>query len=229
VTACLGSTGSIQAEDLSAVPPCPPVRQRARWTARIKIAALDGDRGHPAEPVFRRLGAFARDLRPKNGSRLAFVACTSLGRNPRRSCGDHACADRHSLGRSRLCAHAHRRAVPSLRTELHSNRPNGSGTNKIVGSRSATPCSIKRSKLHVQTRNRYDDFVCGQPRPTRQWMACRKPSAGSSGGNNTMPPFADVSRAMPVIITVTISGERARPTLQNRGRSWSNRILLLRT
>jgi hypothetical protein len=205
------------------------IRQRARWTARIAIAALDGDRGYPAEPVFRRLGPFARDLRPKNGSRLAFVACTSLGRTPRRSCGDHACADRHSLGRSRLCAHAHRRAVPSLRTELHSNRPNGSGTNKIVGSRSATPCSIKRSKLHVQTRNRYDDFVCGQPRPTRQWMACRKPSAGSSGGNNTMPPFADVSRAMPVIITVTISGERARPTLQNRRRSWSNRILLLRT
>ena len=115
MTACLGSTGSIHAKDLSAVPPCPPVRQRARWTARIKIAALDGDRGHPAEPVFRRLGPFARDLRPKNGSRLAFVACTSLGRNPRRSCGDHACADRHSLGRSRLCAHAHRRAVPSLR------------------------------------------------------------------------------------------------------------------
>ena len=89
-----------------------PVR-RARWTARMAIAVLDGDRGHPAQPVFRRVGPFARDLRPKNGSRLAFVACTSLGRNPRRSCGDHACADRRSLGRSRLCAHAHRRAVPS--------------------------------------------------------------------------------------------------------------------
>ena len=29
--------------------------------------------------VFRRVGLFARDLRPKNGSRLAFVASTSLG------------------------------------------------------------------------------------------------------------------------------------------------------
>ena len=61
MTACLGSTGSIHAKDLSAVPPCPPVRQRARWTARIKIAALDGDRGHPAEPVFRRLRKTAAD------------------------------------------------------------------------------------------------------------------------------------------------------------------------
>jgi hypothetical protein len=34
----------------------------------------------------------------------------------------------------------------SLRTELRSNRLNGSGTNKIVRSRPATPCSIKRSK-----------------------------------------------------------------------------------
>ena len=47
----------------------------------MAIAALDGDRGHPAQPVFRRVGPFARDLRPKNGSRLAFVACTGLGRN----------------------------------------------------------------------------------------------------------------------------------------------------
>ena len=62
--------------------------------------------------------------------------------------------------------------IPALRTELHSNRPNGSGTNKIVGSRSATPCSIKRSKLHVQTCNRYDDFVRGQPdRPDNGWRA----------------------------------------------------------
>jgi hypothetical protein len=35
--------------------------------------------------------------------------------------------------------------IPGLRKELHSNRPNGSGTNKIVGSRSATPCSIDGS------------------------------------------------------------------------------------
>jgi hypothetical protein len=54
-------------------PPRPPVRQRARWTARMAIAAIDGDRGHPAEPVFRRVGPVARDLRPKNGSRLAFL------------------------------------------------------------------------------------------------------------------------------------------------------------
>ena len=35
----------------------------------------------------------------------------------------------------------------SLRTELRSYRLNGSGTNKIVGSRSATPCSITRIKV----------------------------------------------------------------------------------
>jgi hypothetical protein len=80
----------------------------------MAIAALDGDRGHPAEPVFRRVGRVARDLRPKNGSRLAFVACISLGRNPRRSCGDHACADRRWLGRSQLCAHAHPLLVAEL-------------------------------------------------------------------------------------------------------------------
>jgi hypothetical protein len=34
-----------------------------------------------------------------------------------------------------------------LRAELRSNRLNGSGTNKIVRSRSATPYGIKRSKL----------------------------------------------------------------------------------
>jgi hypothetical protein len=33
----------------------------------------------------------------------------------------------------------------ALRTELRSNRLNGSGMNKIVRSRSATPWSIKRS------------------------------------------------------------------------------------
>jgi hypothetical protein len=37
----------------------------------------------------------------------------------------------------------------SLRTELRSNRLNGSGTNKIVRSRSATPYSIKRSKVSL--------------------------------------------------------------------------------
>jgi hypothetical protein len=84
----------------------------------MAIAALDGDRGHPAEPVFRRVGPVARDLRPKNGSRLAFVACTSLGRIPRRSCGDHACADRRSLGRSRLCAHAHPLLVAELLSSI---------------------------------------------------------------------------------------------------------------
>jgi hypothetical protein len=36
--------------------------------------------------------------------------------------------------------------LPSLRMELRSNRLNGSGMNKIVQSRSATPSSIKRSK-----------------------------------------------------------------------------------
>ncbi len=84
----------------------------------MAIAALDGDRGHPAEPVFRRVGPFARDLRPKNGSRLAFVACTSLGRNPRRSCRDHACADRRSLGLSRLCAHAHPLLVAEILSSI---------------------------------------------------------------------------------------------------------------
>jgi hypothetical protein len=44
--------------------------------------------------------------------------------------------------------------ILALRTELRSNRLNGSGMNKIVRSRSATPYSIKRSKLHVQTCNR---------------------------------------------------------------------------
>jgi hypothetical protein len=45
----------------------------------------------------------------------------------------------------------------SLRTELRSYRLNGSGMNKIVGSTSATPCSIKRSNVHVQTCNRCSD------------------------------------------------------------------------
>ncbi len=39
----------------------------------------------------------------------------------------------------------------SLRTELRSYRLNGSGMNKIVRSKSATPCSIKRSNVHAPT------------------------------------------------------------------------------
>jgi hypothetical protein len=45
----------------------------------------------------------------------------------------------------------------SLRTELRSYRLNGSGMNKIVRSTSATPWSIKRSNIHVQTCNRCSD------------------------------------------------------------------------
>jgi len=41
----------------------------------------------------------------------------------------------------------------SLRTELRSNRLNGSGTNKIVRSRPATPCSITRSKVGFSHRH----------------------------------------------------------------------------
>jgi len=37
--------------------------------------------------------------------------------------------------------------ILALRTELRSNRPNGSGTNKIVRSRSATTSSVQRSKV----------------------------------------------------------------------------------
>jgi hypothetical protein len=40
-----------------------------------------------------------------------------------------------------------RRQIFALRTELRSNCLNGSGTNKIVHSRPAIPCSIKRSKV----------------------------------------------------------------------------------
>jgi hypothetical protein len=53
-------------------------------------------------------------------------------------------ADREELKDKRLL---------SLRTELRSNRLNGSGTNKIVGSRSATPCSITRSKVSFSHRH----------------------------------------------------------------------------
>jgi hypothetical protein len=84
----------------------------------MAIAALDSDRGLPAERVFRRVGPVARELRPKNGGRLAFVACISLGRNPRRSCGDHACVERRSLGRSRLCADAHPLLVAELLSSI---------------------------------------------------------------------------------------------------------------
>src|SRR5258707_2029480 len=48
----------------------------------------------------------------------------------------------------------------SLRTELRSYRLNGSGINKIVRSTSATPWSIKRSNVHVQTCNRCSDSAC---------------------------------------------------------------------
>ena len=56
----------------------------------------------------------------------------------------------------------------SLRTELRSYRLNGSEMNKIVRSRSATPWSIKRGNVHVQTCNRCSDSACcrlvvGQP------------------------------------------------------------------
>src|SRR5258707_821856 len=48
----------------------------------------------------------------------------------------------------------------SLRTELRSYRLNGSGINKIVRSTSATPWSIKRSNVRVQTCNRCSDSAC---------------------------------------------------------------------
>jgi hypothetical protein len=48
----------------------------------------------------------------------------------------------------------------SLRTELRGYRLNGSGMNKIVRTTSATPWSIKRSNLHVQTCNRCSDSAC---------------------------------------------------------------------
>jgi hypothetical protein len=54
-----------------------------------------------------------------------------------------------------------------LRPELRSNRPNGSGTNKIVRSRAAITCSIQRSKVHVQTGDCCDDsaFALGGRQP----------------------------------------------------------------
>ena len=45
----------------------------------MAISALDGDPGHPAEPVFRRVGPVARDLRPKNGSRLTGITHALIG------------------------------------------------------------------------------------------------------------------------------------------------------
>src|SRR5258707_9673069 len=48
----------------------------------------------------------------------------------------------------------------SLHTELRSYRLNGSGMNKIVRSTSATPWSIKRSNVHVQSCNRCSDSAC---------------------------------------------------------------------
>jgi hypothetical protein len=42
--------------------------------------------------------------------------------------------------------------LPALRTELHSNRPNGSGTNKIVESRSATPCRNQEEQVKCASK-----------------------------------------------------------------------------
>jgi hypothetical protein len=94
----------------------PPIRQRMRWTVRMAIAAPDVDRGDPAEPPFRRVDPVAPDLRPESGGRLAWPACTSVARNPPRSRWDRACADRCSLGCSRLCAHA--RTAPGTKSSF---------------------------------------------------------------------------------------------------------------
>ena len=61
-----------------------------------------------------------------------------------------------------------------LRTELRSYRPNGSGMNKIIRSTSATPWSIKRSNLHLQTCDRCSDFwlLPLGSRPTRHCSGC---------------------------------------------------------
>jgi hypothetical protein len=115
----------------------------------MAIAALDGDRGHPAEPVFRRVGPVARDLRPKNGSRLAFVACISLGRNPRRSCGDHACVERRSVGRSRLCAHAHLLLVAELFSSIIQPRQIKRGTARATLSRRVAKRSITHRRAET--------------------------------------------------------------------------------
>jgi hypothetical protein len=61
-----------------------------------------------------------------------------------------------------------------LRTELRSYRLNGSGMNKIIRSTSATPWSIKRSNLHLQTCDRCSDFwlLPLGSRPTRHCSGC---------------------------------------------------------
>ena len=51
-----------------------------------------------------------------------------------------------------------------LHMEPRSNRLNRSGMNKIVASSSATPCSIKRSNVRVQTCNRCIDSACCRTR-----------------------------------------------------------------
>ena len=51
--------------------------------------------------------------------------------------------------------------ILALRTELRSYRLNGSGMNKIVRNASATPSSIKRRNVHVQTCNRCDGLDAG--------------------------------------------------------------------
>ncbi len=53
--------------------------------------------------------------------------------------------------------------LQSLRTELRSYRLNGSGMNKIVRSTSASPWSIKRSNIRVQTCNRCSDSAAPTP------------------------------------------------------------------
>jgi hypothetical protein len=50
--------------------------------------------------------------------------------------------------------------ILALRTELRSNRLSGSGTNKTVWRRSATPYNIRRSNAYVQTCNRYSHSAC---------------------------------------------------------------------
>jgi hypothetical protein len=62
--------------------------------------------------------------------------------------------------------------MPSLCTELRSNRLNRSEMNKIVRSWSITPCSIDRSKLRVRICNSGVDF-------TPRCLAADKPLGSS--------------------------------------------------
>ena len=95
-------------------PACPPAWQRARWTARVAIAALDGDRADPARPLFRSVDPETRDLRSKTAAdwlalpvpALLVILCWHCWRM-RWSV---------SLGSSRLRAHA--RPAPGRRASL---------------------------------------------------------------------------------------------------------------